>query len=143
MDCPEEIDRIAKQMQQAGIEDCVYLRMQTAIPQIDRDVFTDMADLDVLNDIAQRYAEMDTDEKMHYKAALTLAYPLTLSECRNIIDALPGYGWQKDWDSLGDIEHLLLIYIRMARQGEVALRQRNKDVARRVGFSAADARATA
>jgi len=100
-----EIDRIAKQMQQAGIEDCVYLRMLSAIPQINSDIFGDMVDFDVLHDIARRYADMDADEKMHYKAALTLSNPKTISGCRYVLDTLSKYGWRRDWDALGDIGH--------------------------------------
>lgn len=99
----EEIDRIAKQMQQAGIEDCVYLEMKTAIPQIDKDVFGDMADFDVLHDIARQYAALDTDEQIHCKAALKLSDPRTLSGVKTVLDHLSEYGWQRDWDSLRDI----------------------------------------
>ena len=66
----EGFDRLAKQLQQAGIEDCVYFEIKSAIPQINNEVFGDMVDFEALNEIAECYAEMNTDEQMHYKAAL-------------------------------------------------------------------------
>jgi len=79
--------------------------MKSAIPQITPDIFGDMYDFDLLHEIARQYADMDADEKMHYKAALTLAGYRTLSGCKDVLDTLPEYGWRRDWDSMGDVGH--------------------------------------
>jgi hypothetical protein len=101
----EEFNRLANTLNEGCIQDCVYYEMKSAIPQITSDVFGNMYDFDLLHEIARQYAGMDTDEKMHYKAALSLADYRTLTGCKAVLDSLSEYGWNPDWDSLGDVGH--------------------------------------
>lgn len=51
-------------------EKCVYYGFDTSIPMINEDVFTDMRDIALLNDIANRYFCMHEEDKIKFKAVL-------------------------------------------------------------------------
>lgn len=51
-------------------EECVYYGFDTAIPMVNENVFTDMKDLSILNNIANRYFCMHEEDKIKFKAVL-------------------------------------------------------------------------
>ena len=119
----EEFDRVAKQLQQTGIEDCIYLDMKSAIPQITSEIFGDMGDFETLHEIAERYAGMDADEQMHYKAALEYAGCKTVTGCKNVLDKLKRFEFMPELCSLNELGTWF-----MARHGGSAEKMQGKDM---------------
>lgn len=66
----EEMKRIAARHNEATLGDCVYYDFESSIPQITSEDFVTMHDIDMLNDLAKRMAEMSPEEQITFKAAL-------------------------------------------------------------------------
>lgn len=66
-----EIDRITQKLGIDSLEDCVYLGLDSTIPQIDMSHFEDMQDFDNFNTLAQEIKRMDALDQMKFKAVLT------------------------------------------------------------------------
>ena len=72
-----EADKIANALHEERIEDCVYYGFVSGIPSIDGEVFVDMAQFELLNEIASRYEKMSDLDKVKYKAILQREAPDT------------------------------------------------------------------
>lgn len=66
----EKLQESIKEKFGVSAEECVYYGFDTAIPMVNEDVFTDMKDLSILNNIANRYFCMHEEDKIKFKAVL-------------------------------------------------------------------------
>ena len=66
----EKLQESIKERFGVPAEECVYYGFDTAIPMVNEDVFTDMKDLSILNNIANRYFCMHEEDKIKFKAVL-------------------------------------------------------------------------
>lgn len=73
IELPADYEKLQEMvMERFGLsaEECVYYCFDTAIPMINEDVFTDMKDISVLNNIANRYFCMHEEDQIKFKAVL-------------------------------------------------------------------------
>ena len=104
----DEFNRLANAQNERCIQDCVYFEMKSTIPQINSEVFGDMADFETLHEIAERYAEMNTAGQIHYKATLEYAGFKTIHGCRNALDHMDVFSFRPDLCSLNDLGQWLM-----------------------------------
>lgn len=65
-----EMNQTAKELGTKSLTKCVYYNFESSIPQITADDFGNMRDIEKLNDIAIRMAEMSPEEQIKFKAVL-------------------------------------------------------------------------
>lgn len=66
----KEMIQTAEELGADSLTNCVYYDFESVIPQITDEDFTSMRDINKLNDIAKRLAEMSPEEQIIFKAAL-------------------------------------------------------------------------
>ena len=66
----EKLQEMIKDRFKVSVEECVYYGFDTAIPMVNEDAFTDMKDLSILNNVANRYFCMHEEDKIKFKAVL-------------------------------------------------------------------------
>lgn len=66
----EKLQGMVRERFGVSAEECVYYGFDTAIPMINEDVFGDMKDLAILNNIANRYFCMHEEDQIKFKAVL-------------------------------------------------------------------------
>ena len=86
-----EANEIAKAHDEGCIEDCVYYGFESAIKEIDGQIFGDMQDFDKLNDIAERYVSYSQSDRVKFKAVIESEEPKSLDEIRDIAENLHRY----------------------------------------------------
>lgn len=86
-----EANRIANIHNEGCIEDCVYYGFESAIKEIDGQIFGDMQDFDKLNDIAERYVSYSQSDRVKFKAVIESEEPKSLDEIRDIAENLHRY----------------------------------------------------
>ena len=84
-------NEIAKAHDEGCIEDCVYYGFESAIKEIDGQIFGDMQDFDKLNDIAERYVSYSQSDRVKFKAVIESEEPKSLDEIRDIAENLHRY----------------------------------------------------
>lgn len=84
-------NEIAKAHDEGCIEDCVYYDFESAIKEIDGQIFGDMQDFDKLNDIAERYVSYSQSDRVKFKAVIESEEPKSLDEIRDIAENLHRY----------------------------------------------------
>lgn len=87
----EQADQAANRQNEVCLEDCVYFDMESAIPQIDDQVFDSMDHFARLNQIAMQYQAMDEPEQIKYKAVLEAEPHLTMEKALELASHLPEY----------------------------------------------------
>ena len=104
-----EADRIAGRYLRNSIEDCVYYGFESAIPQIDEELFGDMQDFDLLNELAGHYLSMNEIEQITFKAVLEHEKPERLTDVMEIVNHLHEY--ELDYTAFNEVDffvnHLL------------------------------------
>lgn len=73
------------------MEDCVYFDMESALPQINDQVYSSMDHFARLNQIAMQYQAMDEPEQIKYKAVLEAEPHLTMEKALELAAHLPEY----------------------------------------------------
>ena len=86
-----EANRIANIHNEGCIEDCVYYGFESAIKEIDGQIFGDMQDFDKLNDISERYVSYSQSDRVKFKAVIESEEPKSLDEIRDIAENLHRY----------------------------------------------------
>lgn len=97
-----DANRIANAHNKGCIEDCVYFGFESSIPQITSEMFGDMADFDMLNTLAERMAEMSSDEQIKFKAALSANPPENIQEAVKTAAQLDRYEFSYDTEDEGE-----------------------------------------
>lgn len=88
----EEIKEMKKEYFNGhSIEECVYFGFETAIPMIDKEMFGDMSNFQILNSIAQRYFCMDEEDKIKYKAVMESENVTDIREAFDIAENISQY----------------------------------------------------
>lgn len=82
----QEAQRTALRHNEGRMEDCVYYRFESAIPQISDYFFQDMQEFNLLNEIANRYLKMLDISRIRFKAALDHDKPTNLREVLDIME---------------------------------------------------------
>ena len=82
---------IAEDHNESCIEDCVYYGFESAIKEIDGQIFGDMQDFDKLNDIAERYVSYSQPDRVKFKAVIESESPQSLDEITDIAKNLRKY----------------------------------------------------
>lgn len=92
-----------------SIKNCVYYGFQSAIPQIGCEMFGTMQDLDLLNEIAERYSAMSDMEQITFKAVLEHEKPEQMADTLEIMEHLSEYKLDYvSWDEVDFfVSHLL------------------------------------
>ena len=88
---PEKAQEIAHAQNEICMEDCVYYAMDSAIPQIDDQVYSSMDHFARLNQIAMQYQAMTEPEQIKYKAVLEAEPHLTMEKALELAAHLPEY----------------------------------------------------
>ena len=88
---PEKAAQIAHAHNEMCMEDCVYYDMDSAIPQIDDQVYNSMDHFARLNQIAMQYQAMSEPEQIKYKAVLEAEAHLTMEKALELAAHLPEY----------------------------------------------------
>lgn len=86
-----EANRIANIHNEGCIENCVYYGFESAIKEIDGQIFGDMQDFDKLNDISERYVSYSHSDRVKFKAVIESEEPKSLDEIRDIAENLHRY----------------------------------------------------
>ena len=86
-----EADRIAQMHNERDITDCVYYGFESAIPQIESEMFGDMADFDKLNSLSSHISLLSPTDQVKFKAVLEAEHPKGLNEVADIADNLWKY----------------------------------------------------
>lgn len=84
-------EEIARAKNMMCIEDCVYYDMDSAIPQINEQVFDSMERFSLLNQLAWEYYMMGEADQMKFKAALEVEPRLTVEKALDIAGHLKEY----------------------------------------------------
>lgn len=87
----EKADSRMRERYGESMENCVYYGFQSAIPQIDEEMFGTMQEFDLLNEIAERYSVMSDMEQITFKAVLEHERPENLAEAVEVMEHLPEY----------------------------------------------------
>lgn len=87
----EKAEEIAHAQNEICMEDCVYYDMDSAIPQIDDQVYNSMDHFARLNQIAMQYQAMSEPEQIKYKAVLEAEPHLTMEKALELAAHLPEY----------------------------------------------------
>ena len=66
----EYMEDIAESIGAKNISECVYLDVESAIPQISDVCFNSMEDIYAANDVARRYSELSREDAAKFKAVL-------------------------------------------------------------------------
>lgn len=88
---PEKAAQIAHAHNEMCMEDCVYYDMDSAIPQIDDQVYNSMDHFARLNQIAMQYQAMSEPDQIKYKAVLEAEPHLTMEKALELAAHLPEY----------------------------------------------------
>lgn len=88
---PEKAAQIAHAHNEMCMEDCVYYDMDSAIPQIDDQVYNGMDHFARLNQIAMQYQAMSEPDQIKYKAVLEAEPHLTMEKALELAAHLPEY----------------------------------------------------
>lgn len=89
----KEMIQVAEKLGVDSLVDCVYYDFESTVPQITDEDFTTMHDINKLNDIAKRMAEMSPEEQITFKAALEAEknHGATFDDIENISNNLHQY----------------------------------------------------
>lgn len=101
----QKADCIAKKYRSNSIEDCVYYGFESAIPQIDEELFGDMQAFDQLNELAGRYLSMSEMEQITFKAVLEHEKPEQLADILEITEHLHEY--ELDYAASDEVDFFL------------------------------------
>lgn len=89
----KEMIQAAEKLGVSSLTNCVYYDFESSVPQITDEDFTSMQDINMLNEIAKRMAEMSPEEQITFKAALEAEKPhgISLDDIENISNNLYQY----------------------------------------------------
>ncbi len=93
---PQETQHVALRHNEGCIEDCVYYGFESVIPQIGEDLFQDMQDFQLLNEIAGHYIKMQDISQIRFKAALEHDKPTSLEQVKEIMENESKYNIDPD-----------------------------------------------
>lgn len=86
-----EADRLARSLNESFIEDCVYYGFESAIPQIDSELFGDMLDFDKFNRLATKVSLMSETDRIKFRAVLEANPPKDMDAAIQAADSLWKY----------------------------------------------------
>lgn len=87
----DKADSHARDMDEGCIEDCVYYGFESTVPQIESEMFGDMADFDKLNSLALHISLLSPTDQVKFKAVLSAENPKSIDEVADIADNLWKY----------------------------------------------------
>ena len=85
------MQQLAERLGEKRIEDCVWLEMDSVIPEIDDEVVFTPENICKLNDIARRISEMPREETAKFKAVLQSEMPSNLDRVEFILNNIDSY----------------------------------------------------
>lgn len=83
--------RIAQELGVGSIEECVYLDLESSVPQITTKQFGNMQDFDKLNRIAEQLPYLSPFDQMKFKAVLIAEPPMSLDDISDTLANLNKY----------------------------------------------------
>ncbi len=98
----EEMKNVANQLGIKYIDECVWLRFESAIPQITDEVVNGTGNIYLLNEMAETIAKMPRTEAVKYKAVLESESPKYLDFASNILNNLDQYEFDGSVEYLSD-----------------------------------------
>lgn len=108
----EKADSRIRERYGESMENCVYYGFQSAIPQIDEEMFGTMQEFDMLNEIAERYSAMSDMEQITFKAVLEHEKPEQLADVLDITEHLSEYKLDYvSWDEVDFFASHLLYHL--------------------------------
>ncbi len=108
----EKADSRIKERYGESMENCVYYGFQSAIPQIDEEMFGTMQEFALLNEIAERYSVMSDMEQITLKAVLEHEKPEQLADVLDITERLSEYKLDYvSWDEVDFFASHLLYHL--------------------------------
>ena len=98
----EEMKNVASQLGVKYIDDCVWLKFESVIPQITDDVVNSTGNIYLLNEMAETISKMQRSEVVKYKAVLESESPKYLDFASNILKSLDQYEFDGSVEYLSD-----------------------------------------
>lgn len=86
----EHMQDIAEAVGERNIDECISMRFESAIPQINNDMWS-MEEIYFLNDIARGFLELSREDASKFKAALESEQPQSLDKIESIMKYLDNY----------------------------------------------------
>lgn len=98
----EEMKNVASQLGVNRIDECVWLKFETTIPQITNDVVNSTENIYLLNEMAETISKMPRSEIVKYKAVLESESPRYLDFASSILKSLDQYEFDGSVENLSD-----------------------------------------
>lgn len=98
----EFMQDIAEAVGENRIEDCVYFKFESAIPQITAEHLCNMERIGVLNDIANKYAELSRENAAKFKAILENEKQFKLEKAWRVLNLLDSFEFDNSVNSLAE-----------------------------------------
>lgn len=98
----EEMKNVASQLGVKYIDDCVWLKFESIIPQITDDVVNSTGNIYLLNEMAETISKMQRSEVVKYKAVLESESPKYLDFASNILKSLDQYEFDGSVSCMAD-----------------------------------------
>ncbi|MCM1166921.1 MAG: hypothetical protein NC401_13025, partial [Ruminococcus sp.] len=98
----EFLQDIAEAVGEKRIEDCVYFKFESAIPQITAEHLCNMERVGILNDIANKYAELSRENAAKFKAVLENEKQFKLEKAWRILNLLDSFEFDNSVHSYSD-----------------------------------------
>ena len=102
----EHMQDIAEALSERNIDECISMRFESAIPQINNNMWS-MEEIYLLNDIARDFLEMSRENAAKFKAALESEKPQSLDRVEFIMKYLDNYEFNYTLDRKAYVEMLL------------------------------------
>ena len=87
----DELHEFAVKLGEESIDDCVYYKLQSGIPQINEDVFDSMDMIESLNSIANDYLTLSEDKRTLFKAVIEAENIGNLEDMQSVFERLNQY----------------------------------------------------
>ncbi len=102
----EHMQDIAEALGERNIDECISMRFESAIPQINNDMWS-MEEIYLLNDIARDFLELSREDASKFKAALESEQPQSLDKIESIMKYLDNYEFNRAMDRKAYVEMIL------------------------------------
>ena len=98
----EEMKNVASQLGEKYIDECVWIKFESIIPQISDDVVNSTGNIYLLNEMAETIAKMPRSEVVKYKAVLESESPKYLDFASSILKSLDQYEFDGSVNCMSD-----------------------------------------
>ncbi|MCM1167778.1 MAG: hypothetical protein NC299_17345 [Lachnospiraceae bacterium] len=100
---------IAEALGEKRIEDCVYFKFESAIPQITAEHLDSMENINTLNDIAQKYSELSRENAAKFKAVLERENKFGLEKAWRVLNLLDSFEFDNSVNSYAEFGEQYLV----------------------------------